>query len=301
MADGRGWPWRAWIVAALVGLLPTLATAAPSLPDMGSPELTRVWFYTDYPVVAGKAQRTFYYGPDRLLACREQYVEADGGARPVIYLDKARLEETSPGSVTAGLLAKELISGQVQMGDASFAPASPSTTPVAGDAVDSDAPVYASFARVASLDPSANRAPRRTGQTITETLDKAGRVGADPSLARYGAALADYRDELGHNIPAVFVDFFNQRGTVAGIAPDGVSVDYWEDALIDWQTVMGLPLSEAYWARVPVGGATKWVLIQPYERRVVTYTPDNPPAFRVEMGNIGLHYKVWRHPGGSCA
>lgn len=64
---------------------------------------------------------------------------------------------------------------------------------------------------------------------------------------------------------------------------------------------MGFPLAEPYWAPVPVGGATKWVLIQPFQRRVVTYTPDNDPAFRVEMGNIGLHYKSWHHPTGRCA
>jgi hypothetical protein len=42
------------------------------------------------------------------------------------------------------------------------------------------------------------------------------------------------------------------------------------------------------------------VLIQAFERRVLTYTPDNTPEFRVEMGNIGLHYKTWRHPDGTC-
>jgi hypothetical protein len=59
-------------------------------------------------------------------------------------------------------------------------------------------------------------------------------------------------------------------------------------------------VTEPYWARVPVGGQPKWVLIQAFERRVLTYTPDNTPEFRVEMGNIGLHYKTWRHPDGTC-
>jgi hypothetical protein len=33
-----------------------------------------------------------------------------------------------------------------------------------------------------------------------------------------------------------------------------------------------------------------------FERRVLTYTADNPAAFRVEFGNIGLHYHDWRYP-----
>jgi hypothetical protein len=96
------------------------------------------------------------------------------------------------------------------------------------------------------------------------------------------------------------VDFFKLRGIVANLGNDG-AVTFGNDQLIDGLQVMGLPIAEPFWAVVPVGGANKWVLIQPFERRVVTYTPDNDPAFRVEMGNIGQHYKTWRHPDGTCA
>lgn len=290
------------LVAVTLAATPVISLAQPAgVPRFGSAEMTKIWFYVDYPVVTGKAQRSYTFGPEIRLLCQEPYDEGDGGRRPVAYLDKARLEETTPDSVTAGLLATELISGQRQLGDNRFQAFSPATEPVAGDPVVSDAPTYASFARVASIDPTANRAQRRTGQPVTATLNRAGQVGADPGLARYGVTLADYNEELGHNIPGVFIDFFNRSGVVAGIAPGGVTVDYWEDRLIFWPDVMGFPLSEPYWAQVPVGGVTKWVLIQPFQRRVVTYTPDNDPAFRVEMGNIGLHYLRWRHPSGTCA
>jgi hypothetical protein len=36
-----------------------------------------------------------------------------------------------------------------------------------------------------------------------------------------------------------------------------------------------------------VGGVTKPVLVQLFERRVLTYTPGNPAGFEVEMGNVG--------------
>lgn len=43
-----------------------------------------------------------------------------------------------------------------------------------------------------------------------------------------------------------------------------------------------------------VGGKTVPVLVQAFERRVLTYTPDNPVLFRVEYGNIGRAYYAWR-------
>jgi len=64
---------------------------------------------------------------------------------------------------------------------------------------------------------------------------------------------------------------------------------------------MGFPLTEAVWVTVALNGAPTWVLVQPFERRVLSYTPSNPPGFQVEMGNIGQHYYQWRYvtnPGG---
>jgi hypothetical protein len=87
---------------------------------------------------------------------------------------------------------------------------------------------------------------------------------------------------------------------VAQYGEDGKLV-LWERApLVEWATTIGLPVAEPYWAQVPVGGQVKWVLMQPFERRVMTYTPDNAAEFRVEMGNIGQHYRAWRHPDGTC-
>ncbi len=48
-------------------------------------------------------------------------------------------------------------------------------------------------------------------------------------------------------------------------------------------------------SRRPVGGVEKWVLAQLFERRVLTYTPDNPQGWHVEMGNVGQHYYTWRY------
>jgi LPXTG-site transpeptidase (sortase) family protein len=47
-----------------------------------------------------------------------------------------------------------------------------------------------------------------------------------------------------------------------------------------------------------VAGEEKDVLVQLFERRVLTYTPSNQAAFQVEMGNVGRHYFTWRYPSG---
>jgi hypothetical protein len=111
----------------------------------------------------------------------------------------------------------------------------------------------------------------------------------DPALARYGVTLDAYQETIGHNIPKVFTDFFAQQGLVYE------NGRYVRGPLFDWLFVMGLPISEPYWARVKVGGVEKDVLFQAFERRVLTYTPDNAPEWRVEMGNVGQHYLRWRH------
>jgi DNA-binding beta-propeller fold protein YncE len=46
-----------------------------------------------------------------------------------------------------------------------------------------------------------------------------------------------------------------------------------------------------------VGGVYKDVLMQCFERRCLTYTPDNPEGWQVEAGNVGQHYYQWRYGG----
>ncbi|HET9014433.1 MAG TPA: FxLYD domain-containing protein, partial [Thermomicrobiaceae bacterium] len=57
----------------------------------------------------------------------------------------------------------------------------------------------------------------------------------------------------------------------------------------------GYPITEAYWTTVKVGGVPKQVLVQVFERRVLTYTPSNAPGWQVETGNVGQHYFQWRY------
>jgi hypothetical protein len=57
---------------------------------------------------------------------------------------------------------------------------------------------------------------------------------------------------------------------------------------------IGYAKSEPFGATVKVAGVQRDVVIQAFERRILTYTPTNPDPFKVEMGNIGRHYLQWR-------
>ena len=63
----------------------------------------------------------------------------------------------------------------------------------------------------------------------------------------------------------------------------------------DWIFVTGYPLTEPYWTKTQLNGKETDVLVQCFERRCLTYTPTNPDPFKVEMGNVGLHYQLWRY------
>src|SRR5205814_6026532 len=90
--------------------------------------------------------------------------------------------------------------------------------------------------------------------------------------------------------------FLNQSGPVI---ENGQVVT--RQLIVPWFYASGLPVSDAFWARVKIAGVYQDVLIQAYERRVLTYNPANQPAFQVEMGNIGLHYYDWRYNNqGGC-
>ena len=58
---------------------------------------------------------------------------------------------------------------------------------------------------------------------------------------------------------------------------------------------IGFAISEPFWSHARVAGQATDVLVQAFERRVLTYTPTNPDPFKGEFGNIGRHYVVWRN------
>jgi hypothetical protein len=267
--------------------------------DFADPSFLAQWQLADKPVQDGSVtNRSWVWGPAFSDGKTEDYAQSPNGKRLVQYFDKARMEINNPDQprgnkyfVTNGLLVTEMISGQVQTGDASFTanPAGPAQIPVAGDPSGNGvALLYSSFRPVASID-GGNRSNDLTAQVVINTLSKDGVAGQNDATGGYNVKNAYYESTLGHNIPDVFWKFLNQQGPVL------VNGNLRNGMILEWQVAAGLPLSEAYWSRAVVGGQEKDVLVQMFQRRVLTYTPSNNDPYKVEMGNVGQHYYRWRY------
>ncbi|MHB8646616.1 MAG: fibronectin type III domain-containing protein [Thermomicrobiales bacterium] len=281
----RSAPFRGAIVMSVGLLLLATFVAAPvfthgSAADtpFGSPAFGTLWSSIE-PVVPN------FWGPAVQPALQEPYHEATNGSRLVQYFDKARMEQTTvSGPVTNGLLTVELITGQRQMGDASFAPFPPSARAVVGDPTNTWPPYSALGGGVFAAKVGQSGEPSGTVYKPDGTFGLNPGLGADPG-AQPGTYQSDPGGKYAHNIPIALSSY------LAALP-------------IPWLSTMGLPLTEAFWVNVIVSGAPTWVLVQPFERRVLSYTPANPSGFQVEMGNIGQHYYQWRYvtnPVGSDA
>ncbi|MCO5175460.1 MAG: Ig-like domain-containing protein [Thermomicrobiales bacterium] len=286
-----GAAFRVLLVAAMVLPLLNIHAAIASAPIVA---FQATWQRTDLPVANGTVQRTWMWGPDAHGdAIAEPYLEADGASRTVQYYDKSRMEltdpdadVTSPWYVTNGLLVVELISGRMQIGDNTFVSMTPSSANVAGDPDDPNGPTYASLAGILSAPPA------MSNTMLTDRLLRDGSVVPDDDLAAQRVRAAFVDDVTHHAIAEPFWTFMTSTGTI------------WDGNLVEDQLfespfyATGRPITEAYWTTVRVGGAARDVLLQCFERRCLTYTPDNPAGWRVEAGNVGLHYYSWRYESG---
>ncbi|MEZ4522616.1 MAG: trypsin-like serine protease [Thermomicrobiales bacterium] len=261
----------------------------------------RVWDRTDQPVAAGVQPRTWMWGPSPISKVMfEPYAEAPNGFRTVLYQEKSRMEITDPNAdsssiwyVTNGLATVELMTGMLQLGNNTFEEHDPAEINVAGDGDDPNGPTYRTFASLQNLPPHGPAPTSGTGltgapATITATVDRAGNVGDDPSLAGEGVTAEYYVAETGHMVASVFWEFMNSSGTVYQNG-QYVTAPLFDNPFF----ATGYPVTEAYWAKVRVGGSERVVLVQAFQRRVLTYTPGNPAGFLVEAGNVGAHYLQW--------
>ena len=218
----RGLALLAVVVVALTGIFHSLAPtdAAAS----ASPAFTQQWN-------VGEAITPNFWGPlaNARAEQQEPYQQAPGGHRTVQYFDKGRMEMTN-GAVTNGLLATELVTGQIQTGDNTFRPLPPPAIPIAGD-TNNSAPTYAGLAvQGASLLKQANSTPGGLVRTS---------INPDGSLTTINAAVPDpaltiggYDSTTRHNLARVFMEYRNTAGLSA----------------------IGLAISEPFRANVKVGG-----------------------------------------------
>ncbi|MDB5080511.1 MAG: hypothetical protein JWP00_2435 [Chloroflexi bacterium] len=282
----------ALVVFMSVGLLAfesvPASVAAAKGPDFSNEVFQATWSRTDKPIADTRTSRSWYWGPQPLtVGFMENYADSPGKKREIQYFDKARMEVNNPsqGVITNGLLVVEMINGHRQDGDKLFTNVGPSSIPIAGDASNTW-PTYAGLAG-AYMQPK----DKKVGQTVNLSWTHQGAAATDKYQDDPAVKIATQQNGLG--IPAGFWDFLNRKGTI--YTNGGFS-----DATIsEWLFSTGLPITEAYWTRVKVGGVEKDVLFQAFERRTLTYTPANPADYRVEMGNVGWHYLTWRYPNGA--
>ncbi len=222
--------------------------------------------------VVGEATAPNFWGP--LATASEPLMQRyNGHERTVQYFDKGRMELTS-GQLTFGLLATEMVTARIQLGDAAFAPAMPAPIPVAGDE-NGGGPTYATIYEHRDKVLGATR--NRVGQLPDYYFDSADQLTNGSNV--YGDdtyRLTRYDEVTKHNIIEPFATYRDRVGFAT----------------------IGYAVSEPFGATFTVGGKKTAVGVQVFERRILTYTLTNPAPFRVEMGNIGLHYNHWRRTIG---
>jgi hypothetical protein len=288
------------IMGALFGISGEMRHVRASTEAFADPAFQRLWDRTDAPVAQAEVSRTWVWGPAPGRSMLEPFKEGPAGVHLVQYFDKARMEINDPRTdsrdpfyVTNGLLVVEMISGRVQTGINAFEAMTPNDQIIAGDP-GANAPTYAALSKVASvgLPGQDNRAmPINAGASFPSLLIN--RDGDWSGLPPYSVPAqfkpGAYIEETGHNIPSVFWEYLNREDLVY---QDG---SYVTGKLFDWVSAFGYPITEAYWTRIQVGGEDRLVLFQAFQRRILTYSPQNPPGWQVEMGNVGAQYYTWRY------
>jgi len=254
------------------------APAAPPAPSAQAIEGATRAFQAQWN--AGEVVMRNLWGPSRAAPEQEPYSDASGGYRMVQYFDKGRMEADSPtdNTVTFGLLATELITGKVQVGKTTFQSRDPADIPIVGDAGNAG-PTYADLnGRAAKL---LAPMPSRPSMAVSADVSAAGDVSETSAtsdtdvrtVAKSDTTLTTYDGSTQHNVPAAFAAYRAKIGVA----------------------VIGYAKSEPFITTVKVAGAPRQVMVQVFERRVLTYNAANSDAFKVEMGNIGQHYHRWRY------
>ncbi len=246
------------LVTLLMALALFVAPSVQAATAFADPQFDALWH-------TGEAITPNFWGPlaNASGPRMQDYKEAEAGKRFVQYFDKGRMELTN-GQVTSGLLAKEMVTGQVQVGDSAFIPLTPADIPVAGDPAGQGATfldVYGARAEVLAEVP-----PATGGKVHIFLYNHKSTTYDDHRLLTTG-----YDDATKHNIYVRFVDYRNKAGL----------------------STIGYAISEPFFTLADVGGEQTLVLVQIFERRTLTDTRNGA----VEMGNVGRQYFAWRNGG----
>lgn len=287
---------RAEAILGIVSMSEAFAALPPAAPpQITEPAFQQLWARHDRPVAAGTSQRSWTWGPQPLTPTLPRNTLPDDMGI-LQYFDKARMEINDPQAnpndpwyVTTGLLPVELMTGDYQRtaGLTGARRDGPARLAAVGDPGN-----FPTYADLGMLFDRAGRSPAAAfGQPITTQLTRDGmvdRTGQSDFTADPNTVLVDSPTGADYGVPRAFATFMTQAGPVF---TDNQFVTM---QLFDPLFVFGFPVTEPVWVDASVGGTRTPVLVQIFERRVLTYNPANPSAWRVEMGNVGRHYLLWR-------
>lgn len=261
------------LVATLVGvsLLPIQHTVAPPFANSA---FQRLWATQS----AAAAAEIDLWGNEPLLWRVEPYANAPGGRRIVQYFDRGRMELTPTADgkqtiVTQGLLALEMTTGKILLGDQLTESQPPPRIPIDGGPPDDRVATYAALSTVVQ-----RRAPDRVGKgnLPVQWINSTGTTDAPPVVALQAG---DYVELTGHNIPDVVSAFFDRQPFGGG----------------SWVEALGYPISEPFWTIYRRSGTPLPSLIQVFQRRILVYTPGTTSEHKFTVANTGRHYYRWRY------
>jgi hypothetical protein len=269
------------------------AIPVPQQPDAGaftSEQFLNIWQHADSPVVDRQATRSWIWGVSALVARYEPYQDSPNAlaaaSQPTLqYLPQgwanvvlASPDPADPWFITFGFLAQAQINQMMQAGETTNVVPLTADMPLVGDSNDPTAPTYASFQRVMGT-----RFPDLTGEPVLDTLDKEGNVGLYAGRRYEETHLAFFFTQTGHNIPLVFWEFLNNQ------AEHGDDESTLSTTGEPWQHEMGHPLTEPYWVHVSLDGAEHDLLVQVFQRRVLTYTPSKPLEEQIQVIDVSSY------------
>lgn len=267
------------------------------------------WNATDSPVYLNQRQ-SWLWGPQPFTGALPEGYGKDS-TRVVQYWDKGRMERVSDGKggfvTSVGKLAWEMLTGKVDLGDNNSTAVGAAKIPLIGASRDTDrniaalalgqprpdklAPTYADASGEA-----ANRTNDYKGAAVSWLLRPGGKIEAFPSGTQppVTVLLTNYDATTGHNVADVFARWYDQTFFTS---PDGDPAHTLNAQLQNNTTQLdpGHPLTDPFWVEVTIDGSDRYVLVQVFERWVLTYSPHNPVGWQIEIGNVGFQYYVWRY------
>jgi len=259
----------ALMIATMVVAMPVQAASA-----FADPQFQDTWNQ-------GESGAANFWGPLSTAhdGQKEVYKEGTNGVRLVQYFDKARMELRRPPftGVSTGLLTTELKTGAMQTGDAAFEQRQPAKIGLVGDP-GSAGPTYADLALLPEKD-------GRPGKAPAPYFYDAGKFGQAQNLPNRASRIPETRfsykldDPSGRFSQYVFYPFW----------------DFIQSLPLPLSQTTGYAISPIIWVHATIGGKPTEVLVQAFERRVLTWNDSGPVGKEVEFGNIGQHYYQWRY------